>query len=68
MQMFNKKKIKSSLKSWIPSQSQVEYFINVSQASLKSQNLQLESDSSQVMWLKSPTTEHLQWKQVRRIP
>ena len=33
----------------MPSQSQVEFFISISQVSLKSSNLQLESDLSQVM-------------------
>ena len=42
-------KSKSSLKLLMPSQSQVEFFISVSQVSLKSSNLQLESDLSQVM-------------------
>lgn len=56
MQIFNQKTVKSfrvirlnfksSFKSWIPSQSQVKSFINVSQASLKPYSLQLESDLS----------------------
>ena len=49
-------KSKSSLKLWMPSQSQVESFISVSQVSLKSSNLWLESNLSHVMWLESPTS------------
>ena len=43
----------------MPSQSQVKSFISVSQVSLKSSNLRLKSDSSQVMWLESPTSDTL---------
>ncbi len=49
-------KVKSSQVSshWISSPSQVKSFSLFSQASHKSLNLRLESDSSQVMWLESP--------------
>ena len=53
---------KSSLKLWMPSQSQVESFIGISQVSLKSSNLRLESNSSQVMWLESPTSGY-EWRE-----
>ena len=48
-----KPRVSSHLKS---SQTQVESFISVSQVSLKSSNLRLKSNSSQVMLLESPTS------------
>ena len=44
----------------MPSQSQVEFFIGLSQVNLKSSNLRLESDLSQVMLLESPTSADIQ--------
>ena len=62
-------KSKSSLKLLMPSQSQVEFFISVSQVSLKSSNLRLQSNSSQVMWLESPTSDTFpcKYRQTPRI-